>query len=50
VTIDPRGIYCRATALVDQNDGILVCTLPPGHGGDLHYDEYDDVSWKAGAP
>lgn len=50
MTLDPLGQYCRASVMVDQDDGTLVCTLPPGHDGDLHYDEYDNVSWKAGAP
>jgi|HubBroStandDraft_1064217.scaffolds.fasta_scaffold143753_4 hypothetical protein len=40
---------CMAVATVDQDEGTLICSLPPNHEG-LHYDRHDDISWKEGQP
>jgi hypothetical protein len=50
-------VICPATKSdisIDTEDpdaiSVLVCHLPLGHDGDLHYDEVDDLSWKEGRP
>jgi hypothetical protein len=47
-------LECEAGVTVDVNfrgsGGMLFCSLPDDHGGEWHYDDVDDVSWKRGRP
>ena len=40
---------CQAQAEV-YSDGYVMCDLPDGHPGLLHYDELHDVTWRKGKP
>lgn len=40
---------CSAEAYVGK-DGVLVCDLDAEPGHEVHYDEVDNITWKAGRP
>jgi hypothetical protein len=41
---------CREIAPVHGHEGdlpgVLICTIPAGHSGDLHFDSEDNIWWK----
>jgi hypothetical protein len=45
--------YCEESVRISDESllkrALLVCFLDAGHDG-LHYDEGDNISWKAGRP